>query len=30
MNPDWNTPPGGDFVPASLWTGDTYTSPGYV
>ncbi|MGE3795116.1 MAG: hypothetical protein AB7I38_14475 [Dehalococcoidia bacterium] len=24
------TPPGGDFVPASLWTGDTYTSPGYV
>lgn len=24
------TPPGGDFVPDTLWTGDVYTSPGYV
>ncbi len=23
------TPPGGDWVPASLWIGTTYTSPGY-
>ncbi|MEK7571852.1 MAG: hypothetical protein AAB553_06270 [Patescibacteria group bacterium] len=24
------TPPGGDFVPASLWNGTSYLSPGYI